>query len=517
MYKIRGILVFSIGVLLVIWTTSAAMAATPLGTDFTYQGQLKSAGVALTDTVDFEFTLWDEAGSGSPPAGGMQIGNPFAVDDLEVVDGLFTVQLDFGATGFNGEARWLQIAVRPHDPTDTQPLTTLAPRQSLTAAPHALLAAGPWTITGNDLSYTAGNVAIGAGTPGGSRLRVWNLDAGDGLDVLAANQGQRAIIATAAGATGIGIFAAADHASGVAVYGRGQGGNAVGALGVGDGALGAGRRAVYGQATAPDDWAGYFGGRAYFDGRVGIGVTDPQHMLHIDGPNNISLVYAENNWITIRGIHQASGTFPGVHGETVSGRGVSGVATAPTGTNYGVYGSTSSPSGYGGFFIGRGYFSERVGLGSLDPTYRLDLPNIADNGIGRGRANRWDTYSSIRWKENVCPIGDARGKLLRLTGVEFDWKPESGGSHDIGFVAEDVGKVLPEAVRVVDPKTGHLGVSYPSLIPLLVEATKELRRTIEQKDLEIAALRSEHAEMTARLERVEKLLTANPHIQETTK
>jgi hypothetical protein len=51
--------------------------------------------------------------AGHPPAGGNQIGNTVAEDSVGVSDGVFTVQLDFGANAFSsGNDRWLQIAVR---------------------------------------------------------------------------------------------------------------------------------------------------------------------------------------------------------------------------------------------------------------------------------------------------------------------------------------------------------------------------------------------------------------------
>ena len=52
-----------------------------------------------------------------------------------VTNGLFTVTLDFGTAAFQGDARWLQIAVRP---TGGGSYTTLAPRQALTATPYAM-------------------------------------------------------------------------------------------------------------------------------------------------------------------------------------------------------------------------------------------------------------------------------------------------------------------------------------------------------------------------------------------
>lgn len=56
-------------------------------------------------------------------------------EDVAVSDGLFTVELDFGAV-FDGVALWLEIAVRPG--ASTGGYTILSPRQPLTAAPYAL-------------------------------------------------------------------------------------------------------------------------------------------------------------------------------------------------------------------------------------------------------------------------------------------------------------------------------------------------------------------------------------------
>jgi len=121
-------------------------ASTALSTGFTYQGQLAKGGSLVNEACDFQFSLWDGAGSGSPPSGGTQVSSTQPVSNTNVTSGLFTVRLDFGSSAFTGDARYLQIAVRC--PAGSGNYTTLAPRQPLTAAPYALGLRPGATISG---------------------------------------------------------------------------------------------------------------------------------------------------------------------------------------------------------------------------------------------------------------------------------------------------------------------------------------------------------------------------------
>ena len=114
----------------------AAGSLSQIGTAFTYQGQLLSNGEPVNDNCDFEFGLWDAAGSGTPPTGGNQVGATQSATNIPVSNGLFAARLDFGSSAFTGEARWLQTAVRC--PAGSGEYTTLAPRQALTPVPYAL-------------------------------------------------------------------------------------------------------------------------------------------------------------------------------------------------------------------------------------------------------------------------------------------------------------------------------------------------------------------------------------------
>ena len=105
-------------------------AQTPVGTAFTYQGQLKDGGSPANGLYDFEFTLYDDPSAGSVVAG------PLEFDNEVVSNGLFTVRPDFGSTVFTDEGRWLRIGVRPYDSSGAY--TYLDPRQAVMPTPLAL-------------------------------------------------------------------------------------------------------------------------------------------------------------------------------------------------------------------------------------------------------------------------------------------------------------------------------------------------------------------------------------------
>ena len=108
--------------------------AEPMGSAFTYQGQLYDAGDPTDGPYGFEFRLFDADAAGS------QLGVTQRLNDVKIVDGHFTVQLDFGSSPFQGESRWLEIGVHDNKLEDPNEFTVLSPRQEITAAPYALYA-----------------------------------------------------------------------------------------------------------------------------------------------------------------------------------------------------------------------------------------------------------------------------------------------------------------------------------------------------------------------------------------
>jgi hypothetical protein len=139
---------------------SRVESATALTTTFTYQGRLTDGGSPANGAYDLRFILYDAE------SGGAQVGATVTKDDVPVANGLFTVDLDFGANAFRGDARWMEIAVRPGTSTGTY--TVLSPRQPVSPAPYALFAAAagslkvPLTVTGTSagVPFTTENLGL---------------------------------------------------------------------------------------------------------------------------------------------------------------------------------------------------------------------------------------------------------------------------------------------------------------------------------------------------------------------
>ena len=92
-------------------------------------------------------------------------------------------------------------------------------------------------------------------------------------------------------------------------------------------------------------------------------------------------------------------------------------------------------------------------------------------------------YSSDkRLKDNIETIKSPLEKLDKINGVEFDWIPKEGihenEGHDIGVIAQEVEKVIPEIVQTRD--NGYKAVKYEKIVPLLIESIKELKAEIEE-------------------------------------
>ncbi len=118
-----------------------------------------------------------------------------------------------------------------------------------------------------------------------------------------------------------------------------------------------------------------------------------------------------------------------------------------------------------------------VGIPCADVTHAITLPNN-DNTTGRIKANAFVSYSSQRYKKDIEVLNDPMDVLNKLNGVSFKWRDTD--RIDYGFIAEDVGKVLPGIVSWEDNKKDAQGMDYLKIISFLVEAVKKQQKQIDE-------------------------------------
>ena len=90
-------------------------------------------------------------------------------------------------------------------------------------------------------------------------------------------------------------------------------------------------------------------------------------------------------------------------------------------------------------------------------------------------------YSSDkRLKDNVIPITNPISKIMKIGGYTFDWneKQDTYNGHDVGVIAQEVEKVLPEVIEI--RKNGYKAVKYQKIIPLLIEGIKDQQKQIDE-------------------------------------
>jgi hypothetical protein len=250
--------------IVIVFCMSGVGEAEPVGTGFTYQGRLLEDSNAPTDLYDMQFRLFGSVSEED------QIGDDVNKPDVNVIDGYFTVVLDFNDFAFDGNSRWLQVGVRYGELEDPNGYTTLSPRQEVTATPYAHYALSAEYVSMPIALSGSGTVPVISGTSTGDGLALY------GLHDLSGNEGY-------IGGDSYGVYGM-NLGSGNEGY---IGGDSYGVFGQSTSGTG-----VYGESTS--GYAGYFDGDTevtgdlIVDGNIGIGTSAPSYRLEVVGDANIT-------------------------------------------------------------------------------------------------------------------------------------------------------------------------------------------------------------------------------------
>lgn len=126
-------------------------------------------------------------------------------------------------------------------------------------------------------------------------------------------------------------------------------------------------------------------------------------------------------------------------------------------------------------------FTNGPGYTTYSSNQATDTTSTVQFGLVRSTGDVVAFYSSDeRLKDNIAPIENSLDKVGQLKGYEFDWndKQDVYEGHDVGVIAQEVEKVVPELVQTRDD--GYKAVKYEKIVPLLINAINELKAEIEE-------------------------------------
>ncbi len=119
---------------------------------------------------------------------------------------------------------------------------------------------------------------------------------------------------------------------------------------------------------------------------------------------------------------------------------------------------------------------------------------LGQSGIGAYcTGTQWINAGDKRLKHDITPVTDhGLNSIMKLKPVRYNFIADKNNHNEIGFIAQDVQKIIPEAVygKEGDIEKGEtLGISYASIIPVLTKAIQEQQQTIEDQQKQINDLK----------------------------
>ncbi len=115
----------------------------------------------------------------------------------------------------------------------------------------------------------------------------------------------------------------------------------------------------------------------------------------------------------------------------------------------------------------------------------------SDSGVGSidvtTSGTTYNTTSDIRLKTDIEPLA-ATDKLMAMNPVSYNWKVDPDGPRSMGFIAQEMRSVMPEAVSTGEDDDAMMSMDYGRITPILVSALQDAHRKIEDLESRLAAM-----------------------------
>jgi len=234
-----------------------------------------------------------------------------------------------------------------------------------------------------------------------------------------------------------------------------------------------------------------------------IVIEADQHSHYVNGTKRLE---TKTDGVFVNGISKASSYFQCESSGVTLRRYVSGWGNATThdvihngyGTNLGdwVYLKTSGNTAntHGMLLSSDKYLfwgRDNLTTGAVDNSATAPMTDVCmrvdedGNALFDGDVTAFsgDIASDIKLKKNVEDLNYGLKDVLNIRPVSFDWKEKRNGKHDIGFIAQEIEKIIPEVVSEVDTlntEEKHKTVDYAKLTSVLIKAVQEQQEQINE-------------------------------------
>jgi hypothetical protein len=196
-------------------------------------------------------------------------------------------------------------------------------------------------------------------------------------------------------------------------------------------------------------------------GYVGIGTANPDYTLDVSG--SIASSYDT---------------------DTLSYFGRAAIGGSSTYSDFAYFSHIDMASGSGNYALLQSSSGDTFLNAASGKTIYFRINN--NNGYSQASYNgtiwnapSFNATSDLRLKENIKPLENSLNKICSLEGVEFNFKNNKNNKM-IGFIAQDVEKIVPEVVNTANDEDKYKSLAYGNVTALLVEAIKELRQEVKE-------------------------------------